>query len=422
MKLRRVSAVLLAAVLAAGTLAGCSGGKEAATEAASGEKVNLKFYIWSDGENYTREIVDNYNKSQDGVNVEVISMPNETYDDKLKVMLSAGSDADIVNVRSLDQVMQFKEAGAMKDITDMVKNSDLDISKFGSMWDTCYPDGVITALPMRSSCWMLFYNADIMKEAGIDMAKQMTWSEYGDIAKQLTSGDGTKYGGCWVDWNIYQCIGTQKGVYLNDDDITAVKDGLATLGRFFLEDKSHVPLAEVKANDSQYLSDFENGRVAMLPNGEWLINMLMTDEKDGKTDVNWEVAPLPIPEGADPGATWGAFQFAAIPKDARYPQESYDFLKYLCGEGGSEVLPKYGMLPAYGGEAAKEAFDEVVGKESVSSVAFNSKKIPEAPSYEKYNDLKVAFAENAELYLYGEKTLEETMDKFEQQRQDIMSK
>ena len=77
------------------------------------------------------------------------------------------------------------------------------------------------------------------------------------------------------------------------------------------------------------------------------------------------------------------------------------------------------MLPAYGGDAAKEAFDEVVGKESVSSVAFNSKKIPEAPSYEKYNDLKVAFAE---LYLYGEKTLEETMDKFEQQRQDIMSK
>ena len=42
MKLRRLSAVLLAAALAAGTLAGCSGGKEAGTEAASGEKVNFK--------------------------------------------------------------------------------------------------------------------------------------------------------------------------------------------------------------------------------------------------------------------------------------------------------------------------------------------------------------------------------------------
>ena len=61
MKLRRLSAVLLAAALAAGTLAGCSGGKEAATEAASGEKVIFKFYIWSDGENYTKEIVDYYN-------------------------------------------------------------------------------------------------------------------------------------------------------------------------------------------------------------------------------------------------------------------------------------------------------------------------------------------------------------------------
>lgn len=71
--------------------------------------MNLKFYIWSDGENYTKEIVDNYNKSQDSVNVEVISMPNETYDDKLKVMLSAGSDADLVNVRSLTRLCSLRK-------------------------------------------------------------------------------------------------------------------------------------------------------------------------------------------------------------------------------------------------------------------------------------------------------------------------
>lgn len=431
MKLNQWGTAVLTVILATGLLAGCGvseapNGKtnenKTAHSTASEEKVRLKYYIWSDCENYTNEIVDNYNNSQEHVFVEVVSMPSATYDDKLKVMLSAGSDADILSVRTLDQVMQFKEADALFDISDYVKNSDLDISKFGSMWDSCYPDGKITALPLRTSCWMLFYNVDILKEAGIDMSEQLTWAQYGDLIKQLTSGDGTKYGGCWVDWNIYQCIGTQKRTYLNDDDITDVKNGLQLLNRFFNEDQSVVPLAEIKANDSQWRADFENGRVAMLPQGEWLINMLMTDKEEGKTSVNWEVAPIPIPDGAEPGTTWGAYQFAAIPKNAKNPAESYDFLKYLCGEGGSGVLPKYGMLPAYGGDSAKATFDQVVGKASVSEVAFNAKIVPEAPSYEKYNDLKVAFAEHAELYLFGEKTLEETMNNFEKQRQEIMNK
>lgn len=431
MKLKQWGAAVLTVILTVGVLAGCGSSKGANVKTneskptgsmVSEEKVKLKYYIWSDCENYTNEIVDNYNNSQDHVFVEVVSMPSATYDDKLKVMLSAGSDADILSVRTLDQVMQFKEADALFDISDYVKKSDLDISKFGSMWDSCYPDGKITALPLRTSCWMLFYNVDILKDAGIDVSGQLTWEQYGDLIRQLTSGDGTKYGGCWVDWNIYQCIGTQKRTYLNDDDITDVKNGLQLLNRFFNEDQSVVPLAEIKANDSQWRADFENGRVAMLPQGEWLINMLMTDEKEGKTSINWEVAPIPIPDGAEPGTTWGAYQFSAIPKNAKNPEESYDFLKYLCGEGGSAVLPKYGMLPAYGGDSAKATFDEVVGKTSVSEVAFNAKIVPEAPSYEKYNDLKVAFAEHAELYLFGEKTLEETMNNFEKQRKEIMNK
>ena len=422
MKLRRVSAVLLAAVLAAGTLAGCSGGKEAATEAASGEKVNLKFYIWSDGENYTREIVDNYNKSQDGVNVEVISMPNETYDDKLKVMLSAGSDADIVNVRSLDQVMQFKEAGAMKDITDMVKNSDLDISKFGSMWDTCYPDGVITALPMRSSCWMLFYNPDLLEEAGVEMPEQLTWTEYAEMAKKLTKGDGPdkQWGGYWVDWHT-QFMATQQGVYVNADDVSAVQESLEMLNQLYNVDKTHMSLGEMKATDTQYLADFENKRAALMPQGEWMINMLLNDISAGKTDVNWEIAPMPIPDGVEPGTTWGQFQFAGITSTTKHPEESFDFLKYLCGPEGAAIYASTGMVHAYTDEGAEAAYKEAVGKDSVS-VIFNAKKVQESPASSNFDQILNIYKENSELYLLGEKTIEETMDNFLKQREELMNK
>ena len=143
MKLKKMTALMLSAAMITGMLAGCGGSKSestgsdsAATEdsASADGKVNLKFYIWSDEENYMKEVAENYNKSQDKVSVEVISIANDSYDDKLKVMLSAGSDADIVDIRTLNQVQQFKASGAILDLTDKVKDSDLDISKYGSMW------------------------------------------------------------------------------------------------------------------------------------------------------------------------------------------------------------------------------------------------------------------------------------------------
>lgn len=426
MKKKRLAATAISGVLALSMLAGCGAqgeGSGSSSQQANNEegKVNLKFYIWSDEENYMTEVAENYNASQDEVNVEIVSIANDSYDDKLKVMLSAGSDADIVDIRTINQVQQFKDSGAIMNLTDMVKDSDLDISKYGSMWDAQYPDGEIYALPTRSTCWMLFYNEDLLEEAGLTMPDQMTWDEYAEMAKKLTSGDGQQYGGYWINWDIYHSIATQQGVYLNSDDISAVQESLEFINRLMNEDKSHVPLAEIQATNSQYLADFENGKVAMMPQGEWLINMLITDQEAGKTDINWNVAPMPVPDGTEAGTTWGQFQFAGIPKDAKHPEESFEFLKYLCGEGGSTVLPKYGMLPAYSGDEAKEAFSEVVGKENIVNVVFNAKKVLETPPYVKYSELLTALKENADLYLLGEKDIDTTMENFEKQRQEIMS-
>ena len=110
MKKKRIAAGIMSVIMAAGMLAGCGGSggnKEAESAKTEDGKVNLKFYIWSDEENYMTEIAENYNKSQDKVTVEVVSIANDSYDDKLKVMLSAGSDADIVDIRTMNQVQQF---------------------------------------------------------------------------------------------------------------------------------------------------------------------------------------------------------------------------------------------------------------------------------------------------------------------------
>ena len=62
----------------------------------------------------------------------MISIANDSYDDKLKVMMAAGDEADIVDIRGLAQVTQYRDTGSLMALTDLVKNSELDISKYGA--------------------------------------------------------------------------------------------------------------------------------------------------------------------------------------------------------------------------------------------------------------------------------------------------
>lgn len=441
MKFKRVLAIAVTAVMTCSLLAGCGSSKtgagssepaggsgsgteqnSAAADAGSGEKTNLKFYIWSDEENYISKVVEQYNAQSDSVHVEMLSIANDSYDDKLKVMMAAGDEADIVDIRGLAQVTQYRDTGSLLDLTEMVKNSELDISKYGAMWDSSYPDGQIFALPTRTTCWMLFYNPDLLEEAGVEMPEQLTWTEYAEMAKKLTKGDGPdkQWGGYWVDWHT-QFMATQQGVYVNADDVSAVQESLEMLNQLYNVDKTHMSLGEMKATDTQYLADFENKRAALMPQGEWMINMLLNDAKAGKTDVNWEIAPMPIPDSVEPGTTWGQFQFAGITSTTKHPEESFDFLKYLCGPEGAAIYASTGMVHAYTDEGAEAAYKEAVGKDSVS-VIFNAKKVQESPASSNFDQILNIYKENSELYLLGEKTIEETMDNFLKQREDLMNK
>ena len=76
---------------------------------------------------------------------------------------------------------------------------------------------------------------------------------------------------------------------------------------------------------------------------------------------------------------------------------------------------------AYTDEGAEAAYKEAVGKDSVS-VIFNAKKVQESPASSNFDQILNIYKENSELYLLGEKTIEETMDNFLKQREELMNK
>jgi ABC-type glycerol-3-phosphate transport system substrate-binding protein len=98
----------------------------------------------------------------------------------------------------------------------------------------------------------------------------------------------------------------------------------------------------------------------MVPQGEWMVNELISS----KTDVNWEVAPMPIDDGEDAGTTVGQYQFVSISSSCSHPEEAYTFMQFLCGKEGAEIYAQNAILPAYQDADITEAYLKITGKES----------------------------------------------------------
>lgn len=433
--MKRALAAVMTGILAGGMLAGCgssasadkdqtaagsgSAAAQADTAAADGA-VDLSFYIWSDEENYISKVVDQYNSSQDKIHVTLTSIPSDSYDDKLKVLLAGQSDVDIVDIRGMAQATTYAAGDALLDLTDRIAASDLDTSKYGDMWANSTYNDKYYILPTRTTCWALIYNADLIKEAGMEEPGQLTWTEYQAYADQLrdfydgkTAEDGTPIkAGYWVPW-IYVFDAVQHGSYANDTDTQYLQESIELLKSLY-SDGSHYTYEDVSSGTYDYISEFENGHVALLPNGEWCVNMLMQAEAEGKTSVNWEVAPMPVPEGVEAGTSWGQFQFAGITATTKHPDEAFDFLQYLCGEEGSKIYASSGMIHAYSTDGAAQALKDASGKESVQ-VLFEAKKIQEQPTTEGYDQFLNAFNEQAQLYFLDEQDIDTTMTNFKDQ-------
>lgn len=98
MKMKKTLSLILAALLTV-TLASCSADKDesssagtsGAGESSQAENVTLKLYNATDTEELTNKQIEAFNALDNGITVEASLIPNDDYDDKMKVLISGGA-------------------------------------------------------------------------------------------------------------------------------------------------------------------------------------------------------------------------------------------------------------------------------------------------------------------------------------------
>jgi len=268
---------------------------------------------------------------------------------KLKIMLAARQPLDVTWVDIID-FSQFLEDDVLLDLQpyfdgDPEWNRD---DYFSVTLDAfCDRQGHLYALPSTFTPYVMYYNADILDEAGIPHPQQgWTWNDLRDACLKVTrdlDGDGQsdRFGISVTQWlqAIAPWIWQNGGRFMDETMTRCTLDEPGAVGairfieQLLYEDRVATSDATFQAQFTEGL--FQAGKVAFYgPVGYW-----ETYRFKRISEFRWDVAPLPMGREA---ATSIACRAYVVCGHTRHPRLAYEFVRMLAGEKLQRALARIG--------------------------------------------------------------------------------
>lgn len=355
----------MAGTMAVGLLAGCSGGKEAASKAESeGGATTIKFGIHvanpQEQEAVTYNIVQAFNEKYDGkYKVEFEASDKESHSKNMKL---EASDGTLPQIFWLDasEAPEYSDSGVLMDLSDFLsENSDIQTA-LGGMENAFQDDSGQYGLPYQCNVQGIFYNKDLFDKAGVEYpTNDTTYEEFIEMIKKLKESGVTplsigsknsayamwefnetlaRYG--WSE-NIDSILSGEKK--FNNEDLNACFEklkGIADAGAF------PENMATIEYFDAKQL--FNEGKAAMFGTGQW--DCAEFDENIGEkvgfwwgpkftdTDYNQDIA-MKVPSAP-------IVVNAEVADDDAVKEAVYEFLKFYYGEDAAKISYEGSIFPA----------------------------------------------------------------------------
>jgi len=212
MRNKKWLALAMASVMSMSVLAGCQSDvkettaaattkaaaatKEAvATEAPKAEVTELTFVTNADSSNVLagnnaelNQAAIDYVESELGIKLNVVSVPHESYQEKLNLMLNAGDEIDVFLVQSVKEYGSMNiRRGYAADITELVQSSD-SLSRVNSdFYELLSSDGKIYGVPqLAPNDQIIYVRKDILDQYGVKIptTTDELYTEFKKLADQ----------------------------------------------------------------------------------------------------------------------------------------------------------------------------------------------------------------------------------------------
>ncbi len=372
-------------------------------------------------------LLDAFKAANPGVEIVTNDIPSADYPVKLSTMLNGGSDVDVFWIKNGDDVYPIAERGQMVDLSSYIAADGLDLAAYNGLAEYFNIDGKQVALPYRSDYYLMYYNKDIFDEAGVAYpSNDMTWAEFEELSKQLTSGEGVdkKYGAHFHTWQaLVQNWAVQDGKNtILATDYSFMKPYYEMILRMQNDDKTIMDYGTLKTGNISYNSVFPDGSVAMMPMGSWFTATMLQKVAAGETSVNWGIATCPHPEGVESGYVVGSTTPLAINAASKNQALAWEFVKFACGPEGAAICAGTGAIPGCLDDAALDIICGVEGmpegaKEAMAVVNFSLDR----PIAAKSSEVNSMLGSEHALIMLGEATIDDTLASMAEQSASIQA-
>lgn len=389
-------------------LTGCGSGGDSGD---GNGKTTLTVSVWNlkDTPEF-QALFDAFEETHPKVTIEPVDILADDYPDKVTTMLAGGDSTDVITVKNVTDYARWSSRGQLQDVTDaMPAGGEKDLAGLEA-FDS---DGSYYALPYRQDFWLLYYNKKLFDEAGVDYPEDLTWDEYVDLAEQLTEGSGGEkvYGTYQHVWrSVVQAVAAaQNGGDQLGGDYDFFTEQYETAME--LQDSgTTLDFGTATAQQADYNTMFESGKAAMLPMGTWFAAHVMKAKKNGDSDVEWGMAPLPQRTGATSTTTFGSPTAFGVNSKAENSEVAREFVEFAAGRPGAEAITEVGVVPALQSTELTQAYLELDGMptDKLSAEAFEPDEVAlEMPVSEYTADVDTILMEEHELIMVGDKSIED---------------
>lgn len=315
-------------------------------------QVTLSYRFWDINQAPAMEAIARaFEEKNPGVKVEIEVIPWGQYWTNLETAATGRNLPDIFWLNAPNFEL-YAGNGMLLPIDDRLAKSDLiSIDDYPAALAAIYNHrGKQYGIPKDMDTIGLWYNKELFDAAGIAYPDEnWTWDDLVAAAKALTD-EANQVWGIAAELNLQSGFGNtvhQAGGYIINEDRTktgiAEPEGIA--GLKFWTDLIHVHKVSpsmAQMTDTEPVSLFESGRVAMYFTGSWnAIRFANNEYTKDRVDV------AVLPKGKERAVIIHGLS-NVIAANTKHPEEAWKFVEFLGSREAMEIQAKTGtVIPAY---------------------------------------------------------------------------
>lgn len=346
---KRSMCMVLTAALAGGVLAGCSSGggtgataapaatdgqqTEAVTTAggspAGGEQTTITFWDGNWQEGVWPLVEAKWNEEHPDIKIKA-EFQADLANDKYMLALTNGTAPDVLSC-ALDWVTTFGNAGLLAPLDEYVQKDGLDINQFvQGANDASTIDGKLYGLPFRSETYVMYYNKDILAEAGFTEPPK-TWDEVKAVAAACTSGDVYGYGLCGTNYSNFSfqyitMLRSSGGDILTADNSQSglTSEAAIQTAQLYKDLAAYAPASLLENDNVANRTLFASGKIAMYLSGIYDLEEIVKTNPD----LNFACTMVPTAAGAKRGSILGGWS-VAVSGSSKQKEAAWEFVQFL---------------------------------------------------------------------------------------------